>query len=340
MVCGHSLELNSRNDIDFYISTSQMKLGYSCLTSNLKMSSENPKQEVKTEDTTDEKFEFEPTNQKASISSDIPVDVLLTAGRISVVLYSDDLHFNLQLHNPRNKNLHRESHHHSNSTLDSAVYEERSSKQRDLIPLILLQFSQPHSVLSLSPATQKLELSCYDVAFKGSTYKSCRNSLPDICDFNTDLLVTKPGHPDEQTGISPCLYTFRATDFIKQPAKVYLTLERAMKININCSEVEKMMRIVQILQMECFQSLSQAGVPLDENVEKEPVNSGGGSVLKYLELIHELDISTKQICVALDASCKQTSNPLSVMWSLSELEANVAVSQAHGKADINSSVDI
>ena len=106
-----------------------------------------------------------------------PFDILLTAGKISFMVYS---HKNMSIdefkstnHNVKSKLTKADLEYKEESSLfnqSTAGNEDGSAVAMvpPVVPYFYAYFAQPHTVLTLQKSHQKLELSCYDVIIKGA----------------------------------------------------------------------------------------------------------------------------------------------------------------------------
>ena len=186
MVCGHSLEVNVTNKLDFFISTNQIQLVNRLLNqskeafkvtaggiSDRKSKSEN--QGTKSEVSQDSGIDSESVshNRNASQSPSpktsvvtmeddpsvsmgmTPFDILLTANVITCTVYKHIL-----------EDLDRSDA--SNSTKGLKAENSHPKFSGQILPYLHIYFSQPHTVLSCQREGQKFEMSCYDVLVKGA----------------------------------------------------------------------------------------------------------------------------------------------------------------------------
>ena len=134
-----------------------------------------------------------PTSSFNSLLSLMPIDVLLTARKISLMIYSqvvedvdlanslhmwkgsflEDINIDTSLSSPRAV-CHGDSE--RKDAYDKVKTEactpvptvESFSKQAVVRPYIYAYFSQPHSLMSMGETQSKVELSCYDIVLKGT----------------------------------------------------------------------------------------------------------------------------------------------------------------------------
>ena len=133
-----------------------------------------------------------------------PLDILLTASRISVITYTHK-HNKDQRHKVKlaeTPDLTRSpSGKHTFIKLDVPDLEDTTQLSVD--PFLYVYISQPHTVLSCHQSQQKFEMSCYDVLVKGSSFQSahlgkkCQQKFEMSC---YDVLVKGSSFPSAHLG--------------------------------------------------------------------------------------------------------------------------------------------
>ena len=241
LICGHSVELNATSDLDFFLSVNQLHLLCDILTSNVRClishtssaasSCTVPHIGAETSAVLDSGLGSEASvavhhsvtskaelgrRQKSSSRQwmeSATFDILLTAGRISLMLYD---------HLP-SRSLSEDvcAANHDHSDIDSASC--------TIEPLLHVSFSQPHSFIVCETTNQKIELSCYDVSVRGpwptadvTVSLEEPKLLPDPSDFAVHWIETKPGKVDAKTGIPACLYTLRVTNYLTSSGDTFI----------------------------------------------------------------------------------------------------------------------
>ena len=221
LVCGTSIEVNASTNMDFYISTNQLHTLVGILNSNMATLSKptspqiithqgaassprhrSPQNEAHPHDTAcnDSGVESETSTRIdrakstpkgappasspfASFSSVMPIDVLLTARKISLMVYTQTTE-DFDLHSPLTRrsfleeldidaSLRRTSHGDAEQLYDDVNVEARTkvettSRHAVVRPYLYAYFSQPHSLMSMDQTQSKVELSCYDIVLKGT----------------------------------------------------------------------------------------------------------------------------------------------------------------------------
>ncbi len=85
-------------------------------------------------------------------------------------------------------------------------------------PFLYAYFSQPHSLVSIHRDSQKVELSCFDIVLKGArpgyVVQEEGKVTPEPSDFAIHWIESRPGKAHPKTGIPPSLYTLAVTDFL------------------------------------------------------------------------------------------------------------------------------
>jgi len=257
LVCGHSVELNATSDLDFFLSVSQLHLLCDILTSNVRclindtsspaVSCCGSQIAAETSAVLDSGLGSEASVaviSKAELGkSQKPCgwqwmesavfDILLTAGRISLMLYDHlPLHcFSAQYGSFVSR---------SDSDIDGVSCEVE--------PLLHVSFSQPHSFIVCETTNQKIELSCYDMSVRGPLPTTHVTSsldepklLPDPSDFAVHWIETKPGKVDVKTGIPACLYTLRVINYLSSSGLpfiscIFIAIEFVPVLSVNETE--------------------------------------------------------------------------------------------------------
>lgn len=234
LVCGHALEINFTNDLDICISTNQVKV-----ISDIALQGIAKMTEVSVDNSVMETFDGTDLSASGSenivadsgIESDIstitgkrtkdrkpqitlnspdmgkrpkfiaPLDVLLTASRISVVTYSHKIPVK-KLHKqplPEAPQLSKScSEAHTFIKLQVPEQKVKDEGHLDVTPFLYVYISQPHTVLSCHQEHQKFEMSCYDVLVKGSSAKVLQSGKYLLLTFknfdkHVSWLIIEPG---------------------------------------------------------------------------------------------------------------------------------------------------
>ena len=210
------------------------------------------------------------------------------------------------------------------STLDSGLPEPDVTVIRKMAPVLYMYFSQPHSLLSLERRAQKLELSCYDLVLKGAKpgytmLDMGGNYIPEPLDYTVHWIDTKPGRPDDKTGIPPSLYTFRVSDFLSGGAAASLVLARPLRLNLGIAKLEALLTLLQDAWRSIAPSLrSMTSAADDGGLDEAPTDDAAdaaaaaesvaadgdqqqsGTLRAYLAHMDELRVSTVQLLVVLE----------------------------------------
>lgn len=242
LVCGHSVELNATSDLDFFLSVSQLHFLCDILTSNMNClinnthpatsSCHGTRRNTDTSAVLDSGLGSEASLAVCHTASNkvesgkslnssgwnwlesATFDILLTAGRISLMLYD---------HLPASNDA-------TYRNLSAPGYCEVDSVSGTVEPLLHVSFSQPHSFIVCETTNQKIELSCYDMSVRGPlltgqigmTSLEEPKLLPDASDFAVHWIETKPGKVDVKTGIPACLYTLRIINYLSSSGVLFI----------------------------------------------------------------------------------------------------------------------
>jgi len=245
LVCGHSLELNATTDLDLFLSVAQLHLLCDILTSNVSCLINNshpaassccgPRINADTSATLDSGVGSEASlavchTVSGKVESSKPInssgwdwmesstfDVLLTAGRISLMLYD---------HLPASYGTAQDVL--ADGSIATSGCRDVDYVSGTLEPLLHVLFSQPHSFIVCETTNQNIELSCYDMSVRGPLPTGSMSSseepklLPDPSDFAVYWIETKPGKVDVKTGIPACLYTLRIMNYLSSSGVLFV----------------------------------------------------------------------------------------------------------------------
>ncbi|CAG9772920.1 unnamed protein product [Ceutorhynchus assimilis] len=174
-----------------------------------------------------------PPNTVPYIYSSVPIEVVLTAGKIGLTLYSveDEQNASARYKGKKKK-------HFKNKTDEDQGYEaseestdDRSDSYKKYIPLLYLSFTQPNAFYSKQQLSGKIQLSCFDINLKLSNPEYAPiNHLPTETDFPVNLLETKTGTPNTSNGILPAFFTFRLIKGVGKNSKIELEILKPTKL--------------------------------------------------------------------------------------------------------------
>ncbi|XP_014791410.2 intermembrane lipid transfer protein VPS13B [Octopus bimaculoides] len=293
-----------------------------------------------------------------AMTLEMPLEVLLTAGRISCMVYSHQYLQSKEQHEGGVSSY-------PSSTLPSMYQEhvpsllksfsvgeqmsaidgifnkpdEPTSSQIKvslyIVPYLYLYFSQPHTVVALQPEGQKFEMSFYDVMVKGpsASHKllvDANKLLPEYADFNQCWIETRAGQPHPKTGVPPSFFTLRLTDFLHKPAHVSLHMERPLKLNISPDML--------LLMQELFNQIEQS-IKLNSRTyqDKQSADNANSEVqtpkpqeatfqfLSTLNWIDQFSLTSDQIVISLETKSADVSAGL--MASLTAINMDVTLNQ-------------
>ncbi|XP_072031129.1 intermembrane lipid transfer protein VPS13B-like isoform X1 [Amphiura filiformis] len=175
-----------------------------------------------------------------------PSDILFTAGKINVFLYSRDLgdvtspplgeSGAVQLLNAS-----------SVATETSIVSEGK------IHPFLHLEVSQPSAIASIERHQQKVEFSIYDISLDGASVKNSAvestEPLPSAPDYTVPWFETCPGEPDSKTGVRPSLVTLTVGNILSKKASLRLNVARPVKVNLSLTKVNHCMEFVKKMSL-------------------------------------------------------------------------------------------
>ncbi|CAH2007814.1 unnamed protein product [Acanthoscelides obtectus] len=162
-----------------------------------------------------------------------PVDVLFTAGKIGLSLYQiDDGKPNIYKQKKKKRPYKIDPDDLGYEAEEESVEDKEPKKYN---PLVYICVKQPNVFLSKHAAGRRMQISCYDLNLKmrGPEYPPVGN-VPTEDDYPVDLLETKSGVPDANTGILPAFFTLK---YIKAGSKNHghLDVNIAKPTKVLCS---------------------------------------------------------------------------------------------------------
>ncbi|CAG9862164.1 unnamed protein product [Phyllotreta striolata] len=153
---------------------------------------------------------------KQSISLDnLPIEALFTAGKLTVSFYEVDLE---DIHKKWTKKLTRRMSMPLQKRISLTSYNELFDDDMDdidenakkIYPLFCICIDQPNAFLSYLNATKKIQISCFNFAFKvGGMDHFIVNEVLSEDSYSTNLIETKSGHPNPNTGVFPAFLTLK-----------------------------------------------------------------------------------------------------------------------------------
>ncbi|XP_071057652.1 intermembrane lipid transfer protein VPS13B isoform X2 [Onthophagus taurus] len=144
----------------------------------------------------------------------IPLDLLITAGKINFILYNNT--------NDARKDL---------LNYDGRKDSENFEESEEYFPYIFASICQPNIFMSDLQLGRKIQGSCYDVKLKLPEIKQLK-SMPIEKNFNTNLVETRTGYPNPHNGVLPAFFTARWSKGVGKPN---LEIEIAKPVKIVAS---------------------------------------------------------------------------------------------------------
>ncbi|GAB1597682.1 vacuolar protein sorting-associated protein 13B-like [Argonauta hians] len=265
-----------------------------------------------------------------ALSSEMPLEVLLTAGRISCMVYAHQYLQNKE-QQQGGAGLNSFGKHPDQMPSESTTCSQMKVSPY-IVPYLYLYFSQPHTVLALQPHSHKFEMSFYDIMVKGSSTShrlpvDAIKLLPEYADFTHCWIETRAGQPHPKTGVPPSFFTLRLTDFLYKPAHVSLHMERPLKLNIS----PDMLLLIQQLYQEIDQSFKVNSRAHDKPATETPETHTPKSqeatfhFLSTLNWIDQLSLTSDQIVVSVESKLPKATAGL--LASLTAINMDVTLNQ-------------
>jgi hypothetical protein len=186
LINGYTLEISiPTTNLSLYFGNFEVNLVYNILKQNL----DTLNYKLKSLNTSNETKFNASSNETTSDLKILPMDILLTAENINVYFYTLEV------------------------------------SHKKVIPLMWLQFIQPHTCLIMHENQQKFEVSIFDFILKRSTtttqlssrsnvnFEENEYALPQNSDFVVPLIETKPGEPNSKTGVLNGAFSMKFNNF-------------------------------------------------------------------------------------------------------------------------------
>ncbi|KAJ9586218.1 hypothetical protein L9F63_020127, partial [Diploptera punctata] len=149
----------------------------------------------------------------------VPLEVLLTAGKISCILY--------ELKDGHNKDDSAEDAGYEAGSEEGSV-EDLLLLRKQVQPLAYILLAQPHTFLSILPLTKKIQNLPF-IRMSEPDFVIPRR-IPRKDDFTSVLLETKNGDPHPSTGIPPAFLTVKWSQSIGKASVIDVELGRPTKL--------------------------------------------------------------------------------------------------------------
>ncbi|KDR22947.1 Vacuolar protein sorting-associated protein 13B [Zootermopsis nevadensis] len=246
LVCGHSLEVNAVTDIEVLISMGQLVLASALLEEVLLLLKPfladsstktlplvvhaTPLMKPISEGSLEMEIAGANYNRKRAVSwksnvvsstsehhrpqDVVPVEILLTAGKVSFSLYE------LMEGNNRYE-----------AGSEEGSVEDAVPPRKHIQPLLYILMAQPHAFLSRLSFMNKVQISCFDMSITSSEQDHViPRGIPRPEDFLSVLLETKGGDPHPDTGIPPAFLTVKWSESVGKASKIEVEMGRPTKI--------------------------------------------------------------------------------------------------------------
>ncbi|KAK4875062.1 hypothetical protein RN001_011484 [Aquatica leii] len=165
----------------------------------------------------------------------VPIDVLITGGKVMVSLYEVNGHLSrksaVKMKDGKYKSQLVDLDKGYEASEEGSIDEKPTLKENRFSPLLFVSLSQPNAFVSRYYLGRKVHLSCFDVGVKISdseyTYSP---TIPVESDYAISILETLSGMPDPGTGIRPAFFMLKWSRGLGQPATVDVEFARPTRI--------------------------------------------------------------------------------------------------------------
>ncbi|XP_030768330.1 vacuolar protein sorting-associated protein 13B-like isoform X2 [Sitophilus oryzae] len=185
-----------------------------------------------------------PPNTVPYLPTTIPLEVLITSGKITLSLYSVDDERNVYIkYKGKKKKSQKKADEDQGYEASEESTDDKTDNYKKYIPLIYVSFTQPNAFFVKQQIGRKLQLSCFDINFKlsGPEYTAL-NHMPNETDFPVNLLETKPGTPNSN-GILPAFFVLKFIKGVGKKSKIELDISKPTKVLCKTSKWSHMLAI-------------------------------------------------------------------------------------------------
>lgn len=205
-------------------------------------------------------------------------------------------------------------------------------------PLLFVSLSQPNAFLSRFYLGRKIQLSCFDVHVKisGPEYVPL-NAMPTEKDYPINLLETKSGMPDPDTGVHPAFFTLKWSRGLGKPATVDIEIARPTRILCSVTRWNHLIVIKDKILKSCkalFENLNDAdfrwNVKNESNIHENVSSSTPKpteTYIKFKDIKKKIyKISSLNVKLAQIVLVAKTDHVPEVDLSISKLTHNLTIS--------------
>lgn len=205
-----------------------------------------------------------------------------------------------------------------------------------LEPILYVALSQPNCYYSDTELGQRIQLSCFDVCVKiNSPELEPIDMLPTAKNFSINLLETRTGIPDNETGILPSMFTIKWAKGVTKLSTLDVQLSKPTKILFSIDRCECFIVIYNKLMQEFFDNTSDTiSAEVYEEPPKELILLGGREkrlrfydqyerfkeIKRILFGLSYINIDVSQIVVAV-----KTIKNIELTMSVGEVNYNITV---------------
>jgi len=327
VVCGYSTEVNVTTDINVIVSISQIKLLITIYERMLnELSSTVTSENVSSFSRENVTFGCrvpeavlrarmsDKNNHNLQPFQGMPFDILITARKLSTMLYSREVLPPESTSENLEVNL--------ASSTSSGAKQSDSSNPGKLVPFVYSYISQPHAIVKFDARKQKVELALHDCVVKASLKDDYRRFednrlVPDVSDYPVYWLETRSGKPDANSGLLPGLFTAHI-DVRESLVDVDMVLGRPLALKSSLTMLDQILMI--------SRQLSTGLRTVHAKEEQEQYQKSGEELQRSTSIpawLHQVNVNTEQFVVVMETRTTDNSDsPVSLQFALSNLQAN------------------
>ncbi|KAL1506203.1 hypothetical protein ABEB36_005605 [Hypothenemus hampei] len=187
-----------------------------------------------------------PPSNLPFVYSLIPLEAVLTAGKIGLTLYNvQDERSNGNLkYKTKKKKVFKKTDDDQGYDASEESTDDRTDPYKRNIPLLYMCFTQPNAFFAKQQVGRKLQVSIFDVSLKmNSPEYSFINRIPIEEDFSINLLETMQGTPNPSNGILPAFFTFKYIKGVGKNSKIQFEILKPTKILCQVSKWSQLLSV-------------------------------------------------------------------------------------------------
>ncbi|KAJ8927596.1 hypothetical protein NQ314_019923, partial [Rhamnusium bicolor] len=215
-----------------------------------------------------------PPNPLPQIYTAVPIEILFTAGKIGFALYQVDSTKTCAAKNKaKRKKYARKCDNDLGYEAEEESMDDKCDNYKKYIPFLYICVNQPNVYFSKQQLGRRVQISCFDFNLKlsGPEYLPVGH-IPTEEDFPINLLETRSGIPNLNTGILPAFFTVKYTKGLGKNANLDIEISKPTKILCSTSKWGYLLTLKDKV-LDMFKGNQKNLVLISESIAKSSVPS-------------------------------------------------------------------